>query len=117
MKKNLGRIIGIIFVLILGYQQFCYADVITPDDLMDFIKNKNNTRSSNSTYSNTTNNNNSTYSDTTKPNNTIAPKSVDIEKDNNILPTFLIAGGLVIIAVGTSIIILNKSKRKNENNQ
>lgn len=29
MKKFVGRILGIISVLILGYQQFCYADVIS----------------------------------------------------------------------------------------
>ena len=30
MKKIFKRILGIIFVLILGYQQFCYADSIVP---------------------------------------------------------------------------------------
>lgn len=29
MKKFLGRIFGMISILILGYQQFCYADLIT----------------------------------------------------------------------------------------
>ena len=29
MKKFVGRILGIISVLIFGYQQFCYADVIS----------------------------------------------------------------------------------------
>lgn len=99
------------------FQHSVYADLIVDDDIFDLFKNKNNTSSSNSTYSNTINNNSSTYSNTTRTNNTIVPKSPDIEKDNNILPTFLIAGGLVIIAVGTSIIVLNKSKKKNENNQ
>ena len=30
MKKFIGRILGIISVLIFGYQQFCYADVVYP---------------------------------------------------------------------------------------
>lgn len=30
MKKLFKRILGIIFALILGYQQFCYADVVIP---------------------------------------------------------------------------------------
>lgn len=36
MKKNSGRILGIISVLILGYQQFCYADLITIEPIDEF---------------------------------------------------------------------------------
>lgn len=36
MKKILGRILGIISVLILGYQQFCYADVISIEPIDEF---------------------------------------------------------------------------------
>lgn len=33
MKKIIGKILGIIFVLILGYQQFSYADVVSTEEL------------------------------------------------------------------------------------
>ena len=36
MKKFIGRIIGIISVLILGYQQFCYADMIGYEPIDNF---------------------------------------------------------------------------------
>ena len=34
MKKILTRILGIIFVLVIGYQQVCYADVIDTSDVL-----------------------------------------------------------------------------------
>ena len=37
MKKYFERIIGIIIVLIIGYQQFCYADVIDINPIVYFI--------------------------------------------------------------------------------
>lgn len=36
MKRILGKILGIISVLILGYQQFCYADVISIEPIDEF---------------------------------------------------------------------------------
>ena len=36
MKKFLKRILGIISVLIIGYQQFCYADVVVIEPIDEF---------------------------------------------------------------------------------
>ncbi len=37
MKKVLTKILGIIFILVIGYQQFSYADMVVIDDSVDYF--------------------------------------------------------------------------------
>ena len=103
MKKLLGRIIGIVFLLILSFQQYCYADVLVDHEfdnyLLDLYKNQINSTS------------NSTYSNTSNPNDTDLPKSLKKRHNKNLL-MFLIYGVLVILVVGISLVFLIKSKKK-----
>ena len=99
MKKHLTRMLLIVSILIFGYQNFCYADVLVDHEFDNYLLDL---------YKSTSN---STYSNTSNPNDTDLPKSLKKRNNKNLL-MFLIYGVLVILVVGISLVFLIKSKKK-----
>ena len=99
MKKTfISIIISVITIIMLvfGFQHSVYADEIIPEDIINRFNNKNNSSNNSMSSSNT----------------------VTTKTSNNKVLIISVAGGLVLIAVGTSILFFkNKSKEKNRNKQ
>ena len=92
-------IIAIAFMLIAKHS--VYADLIV-DERFNWNKDENKS------------NYNSTYSHNTSTNNTEIFDVPNKEKNNIKYLGYIIAGSIVIIVVGASIIILNKTKKENK---